>query len=125
MRQEADPLRDGATLRAFLGVPKLRGRPSVIRKQSYKHNGRGAVKRRRILARLLSLPRAEVTIVENTKTFAALEGEWDDLYRNSPRATPFQSWAWLYSWWEFYGEGWEKRVAEAATRALGGWVLGM
>ena len=36
--------------------------------------------------------------------------EWDDLYRNSPRATPFQSWAWLYSWWEFYGESYELRL---------------
>jgi CelD/BcsL family acetyltransferase involved in cellulose biosynthesis len=51
-----------------------------------------------------------VVVVEDSKSFAALEGEWDDLYRNSPLATPFQSWAWLYSWWEFYGEGYELRL---------------
>jgi CelD/BcsL family acetyltransferase involved in cellulose biosynthesis len=54
--------------------------------------------------------RSEFAIVENPRTFAALEREWDDLYRNSPLATPFQSWAWLYSWWEFYGEGYELRL---------------
>jgi CelD/BcsL family acetyltransferase involved in cellulose biosynthesis len=42
--------------------------------------------------------------------FASLEEEWDDLYHHSPRATPFQSWAWLYSWWESYGEGYELRL---------------
>ena len=42
--------------------------------------------------------------------FAALEEEWEDLYHDSPRATPFQSWAWLYSCWEFYGEGYELRL---------------
>jgi CelD/BcsL family acetyltransferase involved in cellulose biosynthesis len=56
------------------------------------------------------MPRAEVAVVENSKTFAALEREFDDHYRNSPLATPFQSWAWLYSWWEFYGEGYELRL---------------
>ncbi len=44
-----------------------------------------------------------VEIVEDSWGFAALEEEWDDLHRQSPRATPFQSWAWLYSWWEHYG----------------------
>jgi CelD/BcsL family acetyltransferase involved in cellulose biosynthesis len=35
--------------------------------------------------------------------FATLEAEWDDLYRRSPGATPFQCWAWLESWWRWYG----------------------
>lgn len=42
--------------------------------------------------------------------FAALEEDWEDLYRDSLAATPFQSWAWLYSWWEFYGKGYELRL---------------
>ncbi len=49
-------------------------------------------------------------VLTNAGEFAALEEEWEDLYRNSGRATPFQSWAWLYSWWEFYGEGYELRL---------------
>lgn len=52
--------------------------------------------------------RAEV--IESPENFAALEEEWEDLHRNSPRSTPFQSWAWLYSWWEAYGEGYEPRI---------------
>src|SRR5215207_7462131 len=49
-------------------------------------------------------------IVEDANTFAALEEEWEDLYHDCPLATPFQSWAWLYSWWEFYGEHYELRL---------------
>src|SRR3982750_3356199 len=52
----------------------------------------------------------DTVILENTQDFAALEEEWEDLYRNSSLATPFQSWAWLYSWWEAYGEGYELRL---------------
>jgi hypothetical protein len=44
-------------------------------------------------------------VLRDTADFASLEGEWDELYQSCPRATPFQSWAWLYSWWEVYGEG--------------------
>jgi CelD/BcsL family acetyltransferase involved in cellulose biosynthesis len=82
----------------------------VIRKQSYKQSGRGAVATKRLRPKLLSIPRAEPAVIEDPRTFATLEREWDNLYRNSPLATPFQSWAWLYSWWEFYGEGYELRL---------------
>jgi CelD/BcsL family acetyltransferase involved in cellulose biosynthesis len=47
----------------------------------------------------------EIEVIDNVQDFATLDKEWEDLYRNSPLATPFQSWAWLYSWWEYYGEG--------------------
>src|SRR3712207_7209742 len=47
----------------------------------------------------------EIVVLEDSEAFAALEGEWEELYRHCPSATPFQSWAWLYSWWEHYGEG--------------------
>ena len=49
-------------------------------------------------------------VLASAGEFAALEEEWEDLHRDSPRATPFQSWAWLYSWWEFYGEAYELRL---------------
>lgn len=52
----------------------------------------------------------DVVVLDRAQDFAALEEEWGDLYRNSPLATPFQSWAWLYSWWEAYGEGYELRL---------------
>jgi CelD/BcsL family acetyltransferase involved in cellulose biosynthesis len=51
-----------------------------------------------------------VEVVKDSGGFAALEEEWEDLHRQSPQATPFQSWAWLYSWWEYYGEGYELRL---------------
>ncbi len=53
---------------------------------------------------------SDIAILKDAQEFAALEEEWEDLYHDSPRATPFQSWAWLYSWWEFYGEGYELRL---------------
>lgn len=52
----------------------------------------------------------EVAVLEDALKFAALEEEWRDLYDDSPLATPFQSWAWLYSWWEHYGERYELRL---------------
>jgi CelD/BcsL family acetyltransferase involved in cellulose biosynthesis len=51
-----------------------------------------------------------VGMVEDSRGFAELEEEWEDLHRRCPRATPFQSWAWLYSWWEYYGGGYELRL---------------
>jgi CelD/BcsL family acetyltransferase involved in cellulose biosynthesis len=53
---------------------------------------------------------SEIVVLDNTQDFTSLEEEWEDLYRNAPLATPFQSWAWLYSWWEYYGEGYELRL---------------
>jgi CelD/BcsL family acetyltransferase involved in cellulose biosynthesis len=64
-----------------------------------------------------------VEIVEDSRGFAALEEEWDDLHRQSPRATPFQSWAWLYSWWEHYGGGYELRLI--TVRGEGGLLVGV
>ena len=54
--------------------------------------------------------RLEIAVLRNARDIASLEGEWDDLYRHSPRANPFQSWAWLYSWWEYYGRGYGLRL---------------
>src|SRR2546423_3268063 len=47
-------------------------------------------------------------IVEELTTTAALESlqpEWDRLWSRSPRATPFQSPAWLLPWWRHVGCG--------------------
>src|SRR5918997_2011286 len=55
-------------------------------------------------------PRLDAAVLEDPRDFAALEEEWEDLYHDSKQATPFQSWAWLYSWWESYGEGYELRL---------------
>jgi len=52
----------------------------------------------------------DTAVLEHTRDFLALEKEWEDLYQNSPLVTPFQSWAWLYSWWELYGEEYELRL---------------
>ena len=41
---------------------------------------------------------SDIAILKEAQEFAALEEEWEDLYHDSARATPFQSWAWLYSW---------------------------
>jgi CelD/BcsL family acetyltransferase involved in cellulose biosynthesis len=45
------------------------------------------------------------TVLTTERDVAALEVAWCDLYQRSREVTPFQSWAWLYSWWEHYGEG--------------------
>jgi CelD/BcsL family acetyltransferase involved in cellulose biosynthesis len=60
--------------------------------------------------KLGSMPLLDAVIIEDAEGFAALEEEWEGLYRASPLATPFQSWAWLYSWWESYGDGYGLRL---------------
>ena len=63
-------------------------------------------------------------MVEDARGFAALEGEWDDLYRDAPAATPFQSWPWLYSWWESYGGG-PRELRLVMVRDGGGRLVGL
>lgn len=44
-----------------------------------------------------------VDVCTDERAFAELAGEWERLYRACPSATPFQSHAWLHSWWLSYG----------------------
>ncbi|AZQ34873.1 GNAT family N-acetyltransferase [Streptomyces cyaneochromogenes] len=44
-----------------------------------------------------------VEVCTDERAFAGLAGEWDRLHRACPSATPFQSHAWLHSWWLSYG----------------------
>ncbi|MFH0519533.1 GNAT family N-acetyltransferase [Streptomyces sp. M41] len=53
-----------------------------------------------------ALPSARALTVEvctDERAFAGLAGEWGRLYRACPSATPFQTHAWLHSWWLSYG----------------------
>ncbi|MFF2523796.1 GNAT family N-acetyltransferase [Streptomyces liangshanensis] len=49
-------------------------------------------------------------LVRDIDGFAALAPAWNDLYRRSRTATPFQSHAWLHSWWLSYGTPGRLRV---------------
>lgn len=60
----------------------------------------------------------DVAVIEDSLGFAALKEEWEDLYRNSRSATPFQSWAWLYSWWESYGGDYDLRLITIKDNGL-------
>ena len=64
----------------------------------------------------------DVAILESTADFAALENDWDELYQSAPLATPFQSWAWLYSWWEHYADSGHLRLV---TLRDGGLLVGI
>ncbi|CAM5251561.1 hypothetical protein SBADM41S_09443 [Streptomyces badius] len=46
-----------------------------------------------------------VTLCRDFREFGALAGEWDALHRRCATPTPFQSHAWLHSWWISYGQG--------------------
>jgi CelD/BcsL family acetyltransferase involved in cellulose biosynthesis len=59
------------------------------------------------------------SVLRSAGEFAALEEEWEDLYHDSAQATPFQSWAWLYSWWESYGEDYDLRLVTVRDRRRG------
>jgi CelD/BcsL family acetyltransferase involved in cellulose biosynthesis len=64
------------------------------------------------------IPPPEIAVLQDPVEFAALEREWQDLYRDAPLATPFQSWEWLYSWWEFYGEDYGLRLVTVRSEGL-------
>nr|WP_237405328.1 GNAT family N-acetyltransferase [Streptomyces sp. SN-593] len=49
-------------------------------------------------------------ICRDPEEFAALAPEWTRLHRSCPQATPFQSHAWLHSWWLSYGRPGRLRV---------------
>ena len=57
-------------------------------------------------------------VLTNSQAFNALREEWQDLYHDSLRSTPFQSWPWLYSWWEAFGEGYELRLITVREGSL-------
>jgi hypothetical protein len=52
----------------------------------------------------------DIAVLKDTREFATLRKEWGELYDSCPLATPFQSWEWLYSWWEAYGEDYRLRL---------------
>ncbi|MFJ6484387.1 MULTISPECIES: GNAT family N-acetyltransferase [unclassified Streptomyces] len=51
-----------------------------------------------------------VTLCRDPRQFAALEEPWNRLFRGCPTATPFQSHAWLHSWWLSYGKDGRLRI---------------
>ncbi|MEB3959661.1 GNAT family N-acetyltransferase [Streptomyces kunmingensis] len=51
-----------------------------------------------------------VTVCTDTAEFGALREEWNRLHRACATATPFQSHAWLHSWWLSYGRPGRLRV---------------
>ncbi|MFG2877602.1 GNAT family N-acetyltransferase [Streptomyces sp. NPDC048337] len=51
-----------------------------------------------------------VTLCRDPRQFAALEEPWNRLVRGCPTATPFQSHAWLHSWWLSYGKDGRLRI---------------
>ncbi|WP_372344221.1 GNAT family N-acetyltransferase [Streptomyces sp. KL116D] len=48
-------------------------------------------------------PGLAVTVCTDPAGFGALREEWNRLHRSTAAATPFQSHAWLHSWWLSYG----------------------
>ncbi|MFF9687849.1 GNAT family N-acetyltransferase [Streptomyces sp. NPDC014623] len=65
--------------------------------------------------------RLAVTLCRDLPDFADLAAEWDALHRRCPTATPFQSHAWLHSWWLSYGVPGRLRVVLARR---GGRLIG-
>ncbi|MGW7195150.1 GNAT family N-acetyltransferase [Streptomyces chryseus] len=53
------------------------------------------------------------TLCRDPARFARLRPEWDALHRRCAASTPFQSHAWLHSWWLSYGTNGRLRVVLA------------
>jgi len=45
----------------------------------------------------------QIEVVQNSDCFAQLKDSWKQLCREVPSATPFQSWEWHSTWFEFFG----------------------
>ncbi|MET9392313.1 GNAT family N-acetyltransferase [Streptomyces sp. NPDC006624] len=56
-------------------------------------------------------------LVTDERAFAGLAADWDRLHRRCASATPFQSHAWLHSWWQSYGR--RGRLRLVLVRHLG------
>jgi CelD/BcsL family acetyltransferase involved in cellulose biosynthesis len=68
---------------------------------------------------------AGVTLIEEITTTAALEAlrpEWERLWGEAPRATPFESPHWLLPWWRHIGRG---TLASIALRAPAGELVAL
>src|SRR5690348_13692008 len=63
-----------------------------------------------------SPPEGTVELIRDDQALIALRPEWDALWRRVPSATPFQSPAWVLSWWDQFGTF---RPRVAAFRAGG------
>ncbi|MBJ7452014.1 MAG: GNAT family N-acetyltransferase [Blastococcus sp.] len=67
-------------------------------------------------------PAMEAVVLRDLAGFDALAGEWDELWRRCPAATPFQTHAWLSSWARAYVRG--GRVVVVVVRSGGRLVAG-
>jgi len=47
----------------------------------------------------------EVKLIDEDKPFRDLATRWSDLHRTGNHPTPFMSWEWASSWWDFFGSG--------------------
>jgi hypothetical protein len=47
---------------------------------------------------------AHVEIVTNAKRWLTVKEQWDTLVKGA-HASVYQSFEWLYNWWEYYGQG--------------------
>jgi len=48
---------------------------------------------------------ARIEVISDSAALEALESEWWHLFRRCPLATPFQSPAWLITWWQVFSPG--------------------
>jgi CelD/BcsL family acetyltransferase involved in cellulose biosynthesis len=47
----------------------------------------------------------EMELINEDKPFRDLESRWTDLHLAAAHPTPFMSWEWVSSWWDFFGSG--------------------
>lgn len=52
----------------------------------------------------------EVEEVTTSARFAALQPAWDRLFAQAETASPFNTWLWLATWWEVFGQGKQLRI---------------
>jgi CelD/BcsL family acetyltransferase involved in cellulose biosynthesis len=65
----------------------------------------------------------QVEIVTTDSGLAAMREDWEGLLERSGAQSPFNTWEWLYPWWQVYGEG--KQLRLVTVRDAGGVLVGL
>lgn len=60
----------------------------------------------------------DIDVLTSVHEFQALRKAWEGLYDDAAETTPFQSWAWLFSWWESYGSASDLRIITVRESGL-------
>ena len=67
----------------------------------------------------------KIDVVSDSKAFASLKNQWNRLNDNSPKGAVFNSWEWLYTWWEIYKNDGNRKLYILTVRDRNNELIGI